>query len=62
MQLPRGTFSAKGRARGEHVLLVDDVCTTGTTLRRAAATLLSVGAEAVFCITAAHAPDPRRIS
>jgi predicted amidophosphoribosyltransferase len=43
------------------VLLIDDVCTTGTTLRRAADCLLSAGAEAVFCATIAHATDPRRM-
>lgn len=43
------------------VLLVDDVCTTGTTLRRAADTLLGAGAEAVFCTTIAHATDSRRM-
>jgi predicted amidophosphoribosyltransferase len=45
---------------GERVLLVDDVCTTGTTLRRAAETLIEAGAEAVICTAMAHAPDPRR--
>jgi predicted amidophosphoribosyltransferase len=61
IRLPRGVFSAHGRLRDEHVLLVDDVCTTGTTLRRAAETLLDAGAGAVFCAALAHAPDPRRM-
>jgi predicted amidophosphoribosyltransferase len=43
------------------LLLVDDVSTTGTTLRRAAESLLSAGAAVVFCATVAHATDPRRI-
>jgi predicted amidophosphoribosyltransferase len=60
LQLPRGSFSATFRARGERVLLVDDVSTTGTTLRRAAETLLRAGAETVCCAAVAHAPDPRR--
>ena len=60
-RLARGSFSARGRLHGHHVLLVDDVCTTGTTLRRAAESLLSAGAESVFCTAMAHAPDPRRI-
>ena len=60
-QLPRGSFSASRRVRGHRVLLIDDVCTTGTTLRRAADSLLSGGAEAVFCATIAHATDPRRM-
>ena len=60
-QLPRGTFSAKRSVRGHRIVLVDDVCTTGTTLRRAAETLLRAGAEAVYCAAAAHAPDPRSL-
>jgi predicted amidophosphoribosyltransferase len=60
-QLPRGSFSARGPLRNQTLLVVDDVCTTGTTLRRAAETLESAGAEAVYCATLAHAPDPRSI-
>lgn len=61
VRLPRGSFSARQRMNGHRVLLVDDVCTTGTTLRRAADTLLGAGAEAVFCAAVAHATDPRRM-
>ncbi len=61
MQLARGSFTARRRLTGHRVLLVDDVCTTGTTLRRAADTLLGAGAEAVYCSTIAHATDPRRM-
>lgn len=61
MQLPPGSFSAKPSVQGECVLLVDDVSTTGTTLRRATNSLLSAGAQAVYCIAIAHAPDPRRM-
>ena len=60
-QLPRGSFSARMSLAGHNVLIVDDVCTTGTTLRRAAETLIEAGAEAVACAAMAHAPDPRRI-
>lgn len=37
----RGVFDVKGRAdlQGKHLLIVDDVCTTGSTLREAALTL-----------------------
>lgn len=61
MQLPRGSFSASRRVRGQCVLLVDDVSTTGTTLRHATNSLLSAGAETVYCAAIAHAPDPRRM-
>ena len=42
------------------VLLIDDVITTGTTLRRAAHALLSAGATEVFCAAVARTPDSRR--
>jgi len=61
LDLPRGSFSAARRSRGLSVLLIDDVTTTGTTIRRAAQALVHAGAEGVFCAVAAHAPDPRRI-
>lgn len=61
IRLPRGSFSARTRLTGQHVLLVDDVCTTGTTFRRAAETLMEAGAAAVYCAAMAHAPDPRRL-
>jgi predicted amidophosphoribosyltransferase len=60
-RLPRGSFSACRGLRGHRVLLVDDVCTTGTTFRRAAETLAGAGADAVFCAAMAHAPAPGRM-
>lgn len=60
-RLARGTFSARRHLHGEHVLLVDDVTTTGTTLRRASEALKDAGAEAVSCAVLALAPDPRRV-
>lgn len=40
----RGAFVAAPAVRGMRLLLVDDVCTTGTTLRQAVQTLVSAGA------------------
>jgi len=60
--LPRRAFVGRRVARGRRVLLVDDVCTTGTTLRRAAAAVLAAGANAVYCAALAWTPDARRLS
>jgi ComF family protein len=46
---------APKRIRGAHVLLVDDVCTTGSTLEAAAAVLLQAGAKRVDGIVFAKA-------
>ncbi len=40
--------------RGQRILLVDDVTTTGATLDEAARVLKGMGAEKVFCVTAAR--------
>jgi predicted amidophosphoribosyltransferase len=40
------------------VVLVDDVATTGATLRSAAATLRAAGARTVVAVTAARTPAP----
>ncbi len=45
-----------GRCRGRHVLLVDDVVTTGATLEAAARCLRRAGARAVTALTAARTP------
>jgi predicted amidophosphoribosyltransferase len=61
-QLPRGSFTVPKPIGGHCLLVVDDVCTTGTTLRRAAEVLLRAGAEQVYCAALAHAPDPGRVT
>ena len=54
-------LAARRRLRGGVVLVVDDVCTTGSTLRVAAAALRSGGATAVVAAVATVAPaSPRQ--
>jgi ComF family protein len=47
-----------GRLKGATVLLVDDVSTTGTTLRSAAHALMSAGASSVSAVVLARTPAP----
>lgn len=62
LELPERSFSASARAKDRTLLLIDDVTTTGTTLKRAAQALRLAGASAVYCGVCAHAPDQRRFS
>jgi predicted amidophosphoribosyltransferase len=62
LKLPRRSFSAGVGADGQRLLLIDDVTTTGTTLRRASEALCHAGATAVYCAVVAQAPDSRRYS
>lgn len=50
----RGAFSVSDDLRGKKVLLVDDVMTTGTTLRECSKALLKAGAESVACLVIAR--------
>lgn len=49
----RGAFRASPRASGKAILLVDDICTTGETLRACADELLRAGASCVAAVTVA---------
>jgi ComF family protein len=54
----RGAFTCSGDVRGQHVALVDDVMTTGTSLDELAATLKQAGAREVSCWVAARTLPP----
>jgi ComF family protein len=51
----RAAFVAKERLSCRHVLVVDDVITTGATVRQVARTLLQAGAEKVSALAVARA-------
>ena len=53
----QGVYEAAGAPAGKRVLLLDDVCSTGSTLVSAAKTLLAAGAAAVVCVCVAF-PRP----
>lgn len=54
----RGAFTCSGDVRGQHIALVDDVMTTGTSLDELAATLKRAGAREITCWVAARTLPP----
>ena len=52
----QGAFEAEERVVGEaHILLVDDVTTSGATLNACSQALVEAGAKDVYCLTLARA-------
>lgn len=62
LQLPRRSFRSVASVRGRRLLIIDDVTTTGATLRRAAEVLGGAGAEVVYCAAMARTPDSRMVT
>ena len=54
----RDIYQAQSAA-GKRILLVDDICTTGSTLAECARTLMSAGAESVLCGAVARTPQEK---
>lgn len=50
----RGAFAAHEAAKGRRIIIVDDITTTGATLREARAALLAAGARDVTAVAVAH--------
>ena len=55
----QGSFAPLGRARCPRILLIDDVYTTGATVRECSSVLKEAGYERVFVLTVARTPHPR---
>jgi ComF family protein len=52
----RGAFAANGEVLGREIVIVDDVCTTGSTVSECAKVLLRAGAKSVRVLAFAGVP------
>lgn len=58
----RGAFSVadKKEVQNKRIIIVDDVCTTGSTLSEITNLLADCGAESIYCACACKTPDLKR--
>lgn len=49
----KGSFCCDSSLRGKNIVVLDDILTTGATLKEFASTLFEVGAESVSCVVLA---------
>lgn len=54
----RDAFACSGEVQGQHIALIDDVMTTGTSLNELAATMMRAGARDVTCWVVARTLPP----
>lgn len=52
----KSAFTASPEVKGKNVLLIDDICTTGSTLREITAALKQAGASSVHCACCCKTP------
>lgn len=58
----KGAFSVadKSEVKNKRILIIDDVCTTGSTVSEIANLLTECGAESIFCACACKTPELKR--
>lgn len=55
-QALKGAFNVAGSIEGKHILLIDDVCTTGATLTACAQELIKAKAARIYAATVCYTP------
>lgn len=56
----QGAYTASDEVRGKNILLIDDICTSGSTIHEAALTLRNAGAKTIMAIVFAAVPQKNR--